>query len=391
MADRFDALHRAMQRQVDDELLAGLSCAVLAGRELVDLHCCGFADREQRVPLRRDHLFRAFSNTKLVTSCAVLLLWEQGRFGLDDPIEAYLPALGARRVLRPGATRLDDTEPARSPITIRQLMTHSAGLGYGLLDPGSLLFQAYTERQVLRPSQTLAELIDALAPLPLAYHPGTSWQYSIATDVLSRLVEVLSGQRFGDYLQQHILGPLDMVDTGFVVPAAQQHRLTAVYAGADPARPTLPGLTRTDHFPFPGAYRTPVPRQSGGAGLVTTLDDMLALLRSLLPGGAQLLRPDSLALLMGNQLPPGQHIGFPGLGTVPGRGHGLGGAVSVAPWTGDPSDTPDDFQWGGIAGTHWWISPRRQLAGVVMTQRQMGFWNPFWFELKARICEAAQA
>lgn len=390
MARRFTGLHQAMQRQVDDGLLAGLSSAVLVGRELVDEHCCGFADREQRVPLRRDHLFRAFSNTKLVTSCAVLLLWEQGRFGLDDPIDDYLPALARRQVLRPDATRLDDTEPARSPITIRQLLTHSAGLGYGLLDPGSLLFGAYAERQVLRPSLTLAEMIDALAPLPLAYHPGTSWQYSVATDVLSRLVEVLSGQRFGDFLQQQVLGPLGMVDTGFVVPAAQQHRLTAIYAGADPARPTVPGLTRSDAFPFPGAYRTPAPRQSGGAGLVTTLPDMLALLRSLLPGGPQLLRPATLALLMRNQLPPGQHIGFPGLGTVPGRGHGLGGAVTVTPWAGDPSDAVDDFQWGGIAGTHWWISPRRNLAGVVMTQRQMGFWNPFWFELKARMCEAAQ-
>ena len=214
----FGAVHAAMRRYVDANLLAGVSWAVLAGRELADLQCIGWADKERGVELRRDHLFRVFSNTKLVTSCAALLLFEQGRFALDDPIERYIPQLANRRVLRPGATSLEDVEPARSPITIRHLLSHSSGLSYGLLDPGSTIFKAYKERKVLDPAASLSGMIDALADLPLVFHPGTGWEYSIATDVISRLVEILSGERFDAFIQSRILDPLGMADTGFVVP-----------------------------------------------------------------------------------------------------------------------------------------------------------------------------
>lgn len=244
MPTRFDALHAAMQRYVDAELLPCVSSAVLVGRDVVDEHCVGWADREQRVPLRRDHLFRVFSNTKLLTSCAALLLWEEGHFGLDDPVERWLPALAKRQVLKPGATRLDDTEPARSPITVRQLLSHSAGLSYGLLDPGTLLFEAYGQRQIMGPLLTLAEMVERLGELPLAYHPGTGWEYSIATDVVARLVEVISGQRFGDFLAARILQPLGMRDTGFVLTDEQRGRFTAIYAGADPTDGLKPGLTQ---------------------------------------------------------------------------------------------------------------------------------------------------
>ncbi len=125
---------------------------MLVGRDLVDLHCAGWADRESHEPLRSDHLFRAFSNTKLITSCAALLLVEEGRLELDDPVERFLPQLANRRVLRPGATAIDDTEPARAPITMRQLLTHSAGLSYGLFDPGTPMFKAYNARKVRRPT-----------------------------------------------------------------------------------------------------------------------------------------------------------------------------------------------------------------------------------------------
>src|SRR4051812_25586792 len=135
----FGALHAAMRKHVDDQLIPCVSTALLRGRELVDVFCYGFADREAVVPLRDDHIFRVFSNTKLVTSCAVVLLVEDGRIALDDPIEAYLPELGGLQVLRPGATRIDDTEPAASPITIRQLMTHTSGLSSVLSDPESPL------------------------------------------------------------------------------------------------------------------------------------------------------------------------------------------------------------------------------------------------------------
>ncbi|HVP08579.1 MAG TPA: serine hydrolase domain-containing protein [Burkholderiales bacterium] len=384
----FGAVHAAMRRYVDAEILPGVSSAVLLGRDVVDLNCTGWADREAKTALREDHIFRAFSNTKVVTSCAVLMLYEEGRIGLDDPVERYLPQLGARRVLRPGATRIDDTEPANGSITIRHLLSHSAGLSYGLLDPGTLIYEAYTGRRVLNPGATLSELIDTLEPLPLVFHPGSGWEYSIATDVLARVVEVVSAERFDVFIRSRILDALGMTDTSFVVPEDKRARFTAYYAGADVLEPMKPGLTRTDDAPYPQAYLRPFPKLSGGGGLVSTLPDMIALVRSLLPGGPTLLKPATIALMMTNQLPENVWIRFPRFGEVVGKGHGLAGAVTLTPSTAEPAGAAGELHWGGLAGTHWWISPRRNLAGVLMTQRQFAFWHPFSFEFKQLVYRA---
>src|SRR5215510_2231166 len=157
----FRPAHAAMQRYIDGNLLSGFSSAVLVGRDLADVKCIGWADKEAQVPLRVDHIFRVFSNTKLVTSCAALLLFEEGRFQLDDPIERFIPQLANRHVLRPDATALNQTDPAVRPITIRHLMSHSSGLSYGLLDPSTLIFRAYKARKILNPETTLAEMMDA--------------------------------------------------------------------------------------------------------------------------------------------------------------------------------------------------------------------------------------
>jgi CubicO group peptidase (beta-lactamase class C family) len=377
-----------MRRYVDGNLLPGFSSAVLVGRDLVDVSCIGWADKEAQIPLRVDHIFRIFSNTKLITSCAALLLFEDGRFQLDDPIEGFIPQLAARRVLRPGATSLDQTEPALRPITIRHLMSHSSGLSYGLLDPRTLIFNAYNERKVNSPATTLAEMIDVLADLPLAYHPGASWEYSVAIDVLARLVEVISGQRFDAFIQSRILGPLGMVDTGFVV--SDRHRLVAYYAGADPVDPMKPGLMRADALPYPGAYLRPFPRQAGGAGLVSTLPDMVALIRSLLPGGRTLLMPETIELMMTNQLPEGVWIRFPAYGEIRGRGHGLAGALILERSAFDHQDAGGELFWGGRAGTQWWISPGRNTAGLIMAQREAGFAHPFAVEFKRLAYEAVK-
>lgn len=384
----FSAVHAAMRRYVDAEILPGVSSAVLVGRDLTDLHCTGWADREAKVALRADHIFRVFSNTKLVTSCALLKLFEEGRIGLDDPVERFLPQLAKRRVLRPGATTIDDTEPARGSITIRHLMSHSSGLSYGLLDPGTLIYQAYVGRRVLNPGATLAEMIDALEPLPLVFHPGGGWEYSVATDVLARVVEVISDQRFDAFIQSRILAPLGMNDTSFVVPEDKRARLTAYYAGADVLEPMKPGLTRTDDAPYAQAYLRPAAKLSGGGGLVSTLPDMIALVRSLLPGGTTLLKPATIALMMTNQLPENIWIRFPRFGEMVGKGYGLAGAVTLAPSPAEPAGAVGEFQWGGLAGTHWWISPRQKLAGLLMTQRQFAFWHPFSFEFKQLVYRA---
>jgi CubicO group peptidase (beta-lactamase class C family) len=158
-------------------------------------------------------LFRIYSNTKLITSMAVMQLIEQGKLALDDPADYWLPQLRNRRVLRPGATSLDDTEPAQSAITVRQLLNHTSGLSYGLLDHGSLLYKAYNEVRILNAFTTLEDMMNLLQPLPLSFHPGQAWQYSIATDVLARLVEVVSGKRFDQYLQLNIL-----IRSGWMTP-----------------------------------------------------------------------------------------------------------------------------------------------------------------------------
>ena len=372
----FSGVRAAMQSFVDKELIPGASWALLRGTELIDVQCVGWADREQRVALRTDHIFRAFSSTKLATSCAILLLIEDGVLGLDDPIEKYLPQLANRQVLRPGATTLSDTEPTRQPITIRHLLTHSSGLGYGLLDAGTPLFNAYVQQGVRDHTTTLAQMIDILAALPLSYHPGSKWDYSIATDVLSRVVEVASGQRFDAFLQTRIFNPLAINDTGFVVPAKDASRLVAYYMGASLTDLMRPGLRRIDELPYPGAYLQAVPRLSGGGGLVTTLPDSLALVASLLTGRPKLLRDDTRALMMRNHLPTGVQLSYPAQGTLTGRGFGLGGAVTFATPPGAAADIKGEFWWGGAAGTQWWIQPAQNLAGVFMTQRQMAYWHP---------------
>jgi len=225
-------------------------------------------------------------------------------------------------------------------------------------------------------------MIDQLEALPLAFQPGTTWEYSVAIDVLGRVVEVVSGQSFGDFLQARIFTPLGMVDTAFVVPSAKRDRLVAYYKGSN-LDPMKPGLSRIDDTsPYPGAYVRNWPRQSGGGGLITTLADMRALVSALLPGSGTLLKPATLAHIGVDQLRSDLVIRLSTLGPMPGKGFGLAGSVTRTPTAIDPPNSSGELQWGGVAGTHWWICPRANFAGVLMTQHYMAFWNPFFFEFK---------
>lgn len=378
----FKALHSAMKGQVDAQFLPHVSTALLRGREVVDTFCYGFADKEAGVPLNENHIFRMFSSTKLVTSCAVLMLFEEGRINWDDPIEAYIPELGARQVLRPGATRIDDVEPAKSSITIRHLMTHTSGLSYGLFDPGTVMFNAYNAAAVMHPGKSLSEMMTVLATLPLSFHPGTQWEYSVATDVLGRLVEVVSGLSFSKFLSTRIFGPLDMVDTGFWVPETQLNRLCALYVGVDLLDPTKPGLLRADDKPFPGAYKSKLPRESGGGGLVSTLGDTVKFIQSLLPGGPALLQADTIDLMYQNQLAADLCVRFPNMPPLRHRAFGMGSSVTIGTSPFEPKEVLGEVGWGGLAGTIWWINPRIGIAGVLMTQRYFGFGNPYSFVFK---------
>ena len=383
----FSAARAVLQRHVDGGLLAGASATVLRNGEAVESSCTGLADIERGEPLRPDHIHRAFSNTKLMTSVLVLMLADEGRFALDDPVKAWLPALGSLRVLRAGATSLDDTEPLQHDITIRHLLSHRAGFSHGVFDPGTLLFNAYKAAAVRGSSHTLAVLVERLARLPLNRQPGSGWEYSLATDVLARLIEVVTGQRFGDVLQARLWGPAGMVDTGFVLRADQRPRFSSLYVG-DLLQPTRPGLTRLDSTPWPDAYVQPAAMQSGAAGSFTTQADMLALLRQLLPGHAGLLKPATLAEMMRDQLPAEQCVSFAHTGPLPSLGFGLAGAITRGPSAQQPNTPAGELQWGGLAGTHWWISPATGVAGVLMAQRHFGFWHPFWFEYKQALYAA---
>ncbi|MBC7608723.1 MAG: beta-lactamase family protein [Polaromonas sp.] len=377
-----------MRAQVDQQFLPCVSTAILRGQQVMDTFCYGYADKEAGIALREDHIFRAFSSTKLLTSCAVLLLWEEGRFQLDDPIESYIPQLGNRQVLRPGASDINDTEPAKSSITIRQLMTHTSGLSYGIFDPSTVLAKAYNTARLRQPAKPMKDFIADLAPLPLAFHPGARWEYSIATDVLGYLVELVSGEAFSVFLKKRIFEPLGMVDTDFFVPESKVSRLTALYAGVDIADPTKPGLVRVDAAPYPGAYLTRAAFESGGGGLLTTLGDSVRLIQSMMPGDIKLLKPETISMMATNQLPAGMKLQIPNLPPVMGRGFGLGSSVVISPAPFDPKEVTDEVSWGGLAGTDWWFNPRLNIAGVLMTQRYFGPWGRYTMDFKQEAYKA---
>ena len=383
----FSAAHAFLQHQVDAQLLSGVSMVVLKDGVPVDRFCTGLANLQTGEALRPDHIHRAFSNTKLMTSVLVLMLVDQGRFALDDPIKTWIPAFGKLQVLKLGATTLSDTEALQTDITVRHLLSHQAGLSHGVFDPGTLIYNAYHAAGLRRPDTTLEVLMDQLASLPLVYQPGEGWEYSMATDVLARLVEIVTSQTFGSALQTRLLGPLGMADTGYLLRPDQVARLCPLYVG-DLASPEKPGLTRLDNVPWPDAFLKPVARQAGTSGLITTEADMVKLMGQLLPQQGGLLKPATLAEMMRDQLPPERCVQFFHTGRMPSLGFGLGGAVTRSASELQPNSPLGEFQWGGLAGTHWSISPATGVAIVLMTQRHMGFWHPFWFKFKREVYSA---
>jgi CubicO group peptidase (beta-lactamase class C family) len=369
----------ALQSWIDQDRLPGVSYAIVRGGDVVARRCLGWADHEARIPLREDHLFRVFSNTKLVTSIAALQLLEQGRFDPDDPVGAYIPELADLRALRRGATRLDDTEPAQ-PVRVRHLLTHTAGFTYAFTDPNAPLGRAYAAAGMGAPTQDLAQQMQALGRLPLLFQPGAAWNYSVATDVVGRLVEVLAGERLDAYFRRHVFEALGLRDTTFFVPPEASDRLVQLYVG-DAADPMRPGLRPVEGHG--DAFRTPVPRLNPGGGLVSSLGDFTTLVTALLRGGAPLLRPETMRLVLQNQLPAGQWMGWP-----PERGSGHSFAASVRVEAPAPDSPLGEVHWGGLAGTKWCLWPNEDVALVLMTQRYMGFDLPYWSEFKQHVAAA---
>jgi CubicO group peptidase (beta-lactamase class C family) len=348
--------------------IAGCQALVARHGRVAYLRSLGCADLERSVPVREDTIWRIYSMTKPITSVALMTLYERARFQLDTPVHRFLPEWSKLRVrvADGGTDRL--VEPDR-PVTVRDLLTHTAGLTYGG-DRAHPVDRLYGDAGLRDPEMTLEELAQTLAGLPLKFQPGTRWHYSFATDVCARLVEVISGRRFDEYLREVILEPLGMVDTGFVVPPGAAGRLATNYArGADRSLQVFDDARTSD-------YLEPRAMLSGGGGLVSTTPDYLRFCEMLRRGGEldghRVLGERTVRFMAANHLPGGATLGtfaidrFKDIG--PGTGFGLGFAVVVDPVASQAIGSPGECSWGGAASTLFWLDPVEQLVVIFMTQ-----------------------
>ncbi|HEY4025287.1 MAG TPA: serine hydrolase domain-containing protein [Candidatus Dormibacteraeota bacterium] len=353
-------------RYVQPGKIAGCQALVARHGSVAYLRSFGCADLERAAPVRDDTIWRIYSMTKPITSVALLTLYEQARFELNDPIERFLPEWRDVRV-REGDGRL--VAPER-PITVRDLLMHTSGVGYGF-DPAHPVDQLYAEADLRDPTHTLEEFSRRLAALPLKFHPGTRWHYSYATDLCGRLVEVISGRPFDQYLREVVFEPLGMVDTGFVIPEREVGRLAANYRrNADKALEVFDD-------PRTSVYLRPR-RPSGGGGLLSTTADYHRFVEMLRRGGEldghRVLGERTLRFMVRNHLPGGASMSrlsleSDALGTgSAGIGFGLGFAVILDPAEMGAIASPGEYFWGGAAATLFWVDPVEDLAVIFMTQ-----------------------
>lgn len=390
----FSQLHDRMQRYIDEGILPCVSTLVLDGLDVLDYACLGYQDLESKTPLRDDAIFQIHSNTKIVTSVAMMTLVERGSCALDDPLEKFIPSFANPTVLTADATSADDVEPATSPITLRQLLCHSSGLSYGFVDPSSLIDKTYYRggfNLLAGFDDDLEALVEKLSTFPLAHQPGTAWRYSLATDVIARLVEIISGKPFDQFLAAHIFEPLGMVDTDFCVESSKLERVVTMYGAADMFKPMTPGLTQVGrHRSAPSSSPAFL---SGGGGLYSTVADYLTFMRMLINGGewagARILQPETIDEMRTNQLAPGVKVNFP-MWDMPGTVFGLGFAIKDELSANDPSGSVGEYHWGGMAGTHSWMSPNGP-GGFCMTQVMPSFWHPFSHEFKQFVYDAVES
>ena len=363
-------IDRALEGYVQSGKLPGVSALVYQDGREAYFGAFGQADREAGRPMARDTLVQVFSMTKPVTGVALMQLWEQGRFQLDDPVAKYLPEFAGIRVYAGtdvhGQPLLE--APRRAP-TIRDLMRHSAGLveGNGAAGPVGELYRKADPENL---DHTLAEEVRRIASVPLLYQPGTRWVYSPAVDVQARLVEVLSGQPFDAYLQQHVFDPLRMRDTRYTLRDADRPRMAALYMRSDDGLMTR--AADAEALKLNGRKRALTP---GSWGLVSSLDDYMRFSRMLLEGGeldgARILQPATIRLMASDALPAS--IGTTERSWLPSKGQ-VGFGIDFAVRTASPASAREasgevgEFFWDGAANTLFWVDPVNRIAAVLFAQ-----------------------
>ncbi|GAB2966344.1 serine hydrolase domain-containing protein [Hymenobacter coalescens] len=346
--------------------LPGAIALVVRDGRVVYRKAFGYDDVAAQTPLRPEAIVRIASQTKAVTSVGLMLLYEEGKFQLDDPVSKYLPAFGQPRVLATFNAQDSSytTVPARGEVTIRQLLTHTSGIGYpaiGSPEARAIYAKAGIPSGIGTPGGTLATAMDALGRLPLLHQPGERFTYGLSVDVAGRLVEVLSGQPLDQFLRRRLFEPLGMRDTYFYLPADKQTRLVSLYtedaAKALVKTPATPAFT-PDYPKRPGTYF------SGGAGLSSTIDDYAAFLQMLLNGGQhqgrRLLKPATVHLMTTNQIGPLEQ----------GRNKfGLGFSITTAATAAESGLSEGSYEWGGIFGTTYWVDPTLNIVALLYTQK----------------------
>ena len=361
-----ESVSKLMDQYVGENKSAGMVSLVSQSGQILHLQSRGYQDIASNLAMQDHSLFRIYSMTKPITSVALMTLFEQGKFELDDPAHRWIPALKSLKVYR-DANQYDDLE---SHITIRQLLTHTAGFSYGFDPDNEPVDKLYsTVWDALKKDETLAELMAIVFELPLIAQPGRRWQYSIATDVCGYLVELISDMPFGDYLQRTIFDPLGMQDTAFEVTADKLQRFTCLYGPGDDKNLKLLESNHESSF-VPASGKSIL--QSGGGGLVSTVIDYWQFAQMILNcgelNGVRILKSETVDEMTRNHVDQKlQPLNFNGIfpNPVDGYGFGLGYCISL---NDSEYGRKGDFGWGGMADTYCWSDPGNNLIGILMQQ-----------------------
>lgn len=369
--DRLGRISTWLRRYVDAGKLPYVTVLIARDGEIAFLDAYGSADPVKQAPTPPvDHIARYYSMTKPITTVAAMSLLEEGLLQLDDPVAKFIPEFVETQVYVSGPAGDMTTEPQQSPVTVRQLMTHTSGLTYGRFDAGPV-GEVYREAGVDfgKSKETLADMARKAASMPLCFQPGTKWTYSIATDVLGRVVEVVAGQPLDRVLRDRILTPLGMVDTAFGIPPEKAERAAACYEKTPSQL-----MKRVDDAADARFFGMPT-MHSGGGGLVSTIPDYLRFVEMLRRGGefggTRILGRKTVDLMMMNHLP--DDIASMGMATfsempMVGIGFGLGGSILLDPARAQILGSVGEFAWGGVASTGFWIDRAEGIVALMATQ-----------------------